>query len=333
MTESMQAIHIREPGAPNVLEPVTRPIPVPGDDEVLIRVTVAGVNRPDCLQRAGLYAPPPDASDLPGLEVSGTVVALGRAVSRWRIGQRVCALTHGGGYAQYCVADAGHCLAIPDDIDDIIAAAIPETAFTVYSNVFQRGALRPGETLLVHGGSSGIGTTAIQIARALGSQVVTTAGTDEKCEFCLQLGATTAINYRKTQWHEALAQSCPNGVDVILDMVAGSYIQPNIDSLKPDGRYALIALLGGAVAEQLNVANILRKRLTFFGTTLRPQSVAAKRSIARDVEAIVMPLVATGGFVPMIYERFDLKEAARAHELMESGVHMGKIVLEVAHDG
>ncbi|MEO0575355.1 MAG: NAD(P)H-quinone oxidoreductase [Pseudomonadota bacterium] len=332
MTDTMLAVEIRESGTPDVLTPTHRPVPTPGAHEILIRVNAAGVNRPDCLQRAGLYAAPPDASDLPGLEVAGTVAAIGDRVSGWSVGQRVCALTHGGGYAQYCVADAGHCLATPDNVDDVIAAAIPETAFTVYSNVFLRAGLRPGETLLVHGGSSGIGTTAIQIARTLGSEVVITAGSDEKCAFCLDLGANHAINYKTTHWFDELAKTHPEGVDVILDMVAGSYLQPNINSLKPDGRYALIALLGGAVAEQLNVANILRKRLTFFGTTLRPQSVAAKRDIARHISDTVMPLVATGGFVPMIYERFALEDAKRAHELMESGAHMGKIVLDVAHD-
>ncbi|MEL6870772.1 MAG: NAD(P)H-quinone oxidoreductase [Pseudomonadota bacterium] len=332
LPNTMQAIAITESGGPQVLQPEQRPLPTPGPDEVLIKVHAAGVNRPDCLQRAGLYPVPPGASDLPGLEVAGVVAACGSNVSRWSPGDRVCALTHGGGYAQYCVADEGHCLAIAPHIDDVLAAAIPETAFTVYSNVFMRGALAAGETLLVHGGSSGIGTTAIQIARALGSDVVVTAGSDEKCRFCEQLGASLAINYRNSQWRNVLAEHYPQGIDVVLDMVAGHYVQDNLDSLKPDGRYALIALIGGAMVSELNVAALLRKRLTFFGTTLRPQSVAAKRRIAQQVEQQVMPLVASGGFVPMIYERFELDDAAAAHQLMESGAHMGKIVLNVRHD-
>ncbi|MEM9171713.1 MAG: NAD(P)H-quinone oxidoreductase [Pseudomonadota bacterium] len=329
MANTMQAIEISQPGGPEVLRPVTRSIPEPLDHQVLIKVHAAGVNRPDCLQRAGAYPAPPDASDLPGLEVAGEIVAIGTRVHQWRIGGRVAALTHGGGYAEYCVADASHCLAIPDNIDYVLAAAVPETAFTVYSNVWMRAALKRHETLLVHGGSSGIGSTAIQIARALGSAVVVTAGSDEKCAFCEQLGAALAINYRDKPWQEVLAAHYPDGVDVILDMVAGSYVQSNLDSLKTDGRYALIALIGGAKLESLNVASILRKRLTFFGTTLRPQSSQAKARIATQVQRDVMPLVASGGFVPMIYQRFALQEATQAHALMESGEHMGKIVLTV----
>ncbi|MEM8548724.1 MAG: NAD(P)H-quinone oxidoreductase [Pseudomonadota bacterium] len=327
MPQTMQAIEISAPGGPEVLQLTNRERPQPGPGEVLIRVRAAGINRPDCLQRAGLYPPPPDASDLPGLEVAGEIAAVGTDVTNWQPGDRVAALTHGGGYAAYCVAAAGHCLGIPDGIDDVTAAAIPETAFTVYSNVWMRAGLKPGETLLVHGGSSGIGSTAIQIARALGSPVITTAGTDEKCRFCEELGATLAINYRTEQWADVIQAQAADGIDVILDMVGGAYASDNLACLNTDGRYALIALLGGAKVDVLNIAPILRNRLTFFGTTLRPQSVAAKAEIARAVEQDVMPLVASGDFVPMIHARFPLANAADAHALMESGTHMGKIVL------
>lgn len=328
----MQAIEITSPGGPEVLKPVVRPQPSPMPDQVLIRVHAAGVNRPDCLQRMGLYPVPPGASDLPGLEVAGEIVAVGDDVERWRIGDHVCALTHGGGYAQYCVAHAWHCLPVPDGMSMAHAAAIPETAFTVYSNVWMRCAIQPGESLLVHGGSSGIGSTAIQMAKAKGHTVVVTAGSEEKCNFCKQLGADIAINYRDVNWRDALEQAMPDGIDVILDMVGGSYVQPNLDSLKPDGRYALIALIGGAVVQELNIAGILRKRLTFLGSTLRPQTDLAKAAIAKQLEQDIWPLLSIGAVVPMIYETFALADAAKAHALMESGDMMGKLVLTTSDD-
>lgn len=330
MSETMQAVEITQPGGPEVLTLTERPIPAPGPDEVVIRVAAAGVNRPDCLQRAGLYPVPPGASDLPGLEVAGTVSAIGSNVTQWQTGDKVCALTHGGGYAQYCAVDAGHCLAIPDGLSMQHAAAFPETGFTVYLNVWMRAALQSGESLLVHGGSSGIGSTAIQMAKAFGHDVIITAGTDEKCDFCRQLGADLAINYKSDDWHEALMTARPDGVDVILDMVAGDYVQRNLDSLKLDGRLSMIALLRGPTVRELNVANILRKRLSFMGSTLRPQTVAAKREIAGHLARDIVPLLAAGSVVPMIYETFDLADAAAAHTLMESGDMMGKLVLNVA---
>lgn len=327
--KNMRAVAISTSGGPEVLKLETRLIPDIAATEVLVRVHAAGINRPDCFQRAGLYAAPPDASDLPGLEVAGEVVAVGGQTSRWEIGDRVCGLTHGGGYAEYVAIDAGHCLPIPEGIDWTHAAALPETIFTVYSNVWMRAAMKRGESFLVHGGSSGIGSTAIQIAKALGNTVITTAGTEEKCDFCRALGADLVINYREQDWHAEVKTAYPKGIDVVLDMVAGAYVDKNLDVLALDGRYSLIALLGGAVAESVNVANILRKRLTFTGSTLRPQSVAQKAQIAAGIERDVWPLLATGGLVPMIYERFPLEDAAKAHALMESGEHMGKIVLTV----
>lgn len=329
MSDMMQAIEIREPGGPDVLHAAQRPIPTPGDDEVLIKVAAAGVNRPDCLQRAGLYPVPPGASDLPGLEVAGTVAACGSNVTAWQTGDAVMALTHGGGYAEYCLADAGHCLAVPEGMSMQHAAAFPETGFTVYLNVWMRATLQPGESLLVHGGSSGIGSTAIQMAKARGHEVIITAGSDEKCQFCSQLGADLAINYNEGDWQAALLASYPDGVDVILDMVAGDYVQKNLDSLRLDGRLSMIALLRGAVVSELNVANILRKRLSFMGSTLRPQSVEAKREIASGLARDVVPLLAAGSVVPMIYETFHLADAAKAHTLMESGDMMGKLVLTI----
>ncbi|MEN7342439.1 MAG: NAD(P)H-quinone oxidoreductase [Pseudomonadota bacterium] len=326
----MQAIEISEPGGPEVLIPTERPVPTPKDNEVLIRVFAAGVNRPDCFQRAGLYPAPPGASDLPGLEVSGEVVAIGASVTRWRIGDRVAALTHGGGYAAFVVAHEQHCLTVPDNLDMTLAAAVPETAFTVYSNVWMRGRLSAGQTLLVHGGSSGIGSTAIQLAKAHGSRVITTAGSEAKCQFCEALGADVSINYKQEDWAEAVAAAAPDGVDVILDMVAGDYTAKNLSVLAMDGRYVVIALLGGPIANDVNMGLVLRKRLVVTGSTLRPQTDAQKAAIAAACEKAVVPLLANGGFVPMIYETFALKDAAKAHALMESGEHMGKIVLRVS---
>ena len=325
----MRAIEIVEPGGPEVLQLTELDIPEPGPDEVLIAVSAAGVNRPDVLQREGKYPLPPDASPLPGLEVSGRVVASGSNVTRFFSGDRVMALTHGGGYAEYCVADASHCLAIPDELSDIEAAAVPETFFTVWYNAFTRGGLQQGETLLVHGGSSGIGTTAIQLANALGSRVIVTAGSDEKCRFCTDLGADAAINYREEDWPtRVVEENYGNGPDVILDMVAGSYMQKNLDVLARDGRYVIIAFLQGPSAE-LNMRAVLGKRLTITGSTLRPQSVAEKAEIAGALQTDVLPLLESGRVRPVIYETFSLADAAKAHALMETSKHMGKIVLQV----
>lgn len=329
MTETMRVAEISTPGGPEVLVAGTRPVPEPGPDEVLIRVAAAGVNRPDCLQRAGLYPPPPGASDLPGLEVAGEVAATGSNVTRWQPGDIVCALTHGGGYAEFVRAHGDHCLPVPERLTPAQAAALPETAFTVYFNVWMRAGLRSGDSLLIHGGSSGIGTTAIQFAKALGHDVIVTAGSDEKCAFCRELGADVAINYREGDWRQALSEARPDGVDVILDMVAGPYTQKNIDSLRLDGRCAIIALVGGAVADGVNMASILRKRLTITGSTLRPQPDAVKADIATRLERDLWPLVSVGSMTPVIHATFPLAQAAEAHALMERGDHMGKIVLTV----
>jgi len=329
MTDTMRAISIVEPGGPEVLQLVSSEIPQPGDQDVLIKVKAAGVNRPDVLQRQGLYPLPPGASPLPGLEVAGEVVALGAKASTLRIGDRVMALTHGGGYAEYCCANELHCLTVPENLSDLEAAAIPETFFTVFYNVFTRGRLAAGETILIHGGSSGIGTTAIQLAKMHGCKVLVTAGNDKKCKFCLELGADVAMNYRNEDWEKlSVEASAGNGPDVILDMVAGSYMQKNLNILARDGRYVMIAFLQGPSAE-LNMRPVLGKRLTITGSTLRPQSDAEKAAIARDLREKVLPLLESGKVKPIIYHSFPLAEASRAHELMESSHHMGKIVLEV----
>lgn len=330
MTDTMQAIGIAEPGGPEVLQVITCEVPQPGDDDVLIKVKAAGINRPDLLQRQGLYPVPPDASPLPGLEIAGEVVAKGKLVSTLNIGDRVMALTHGGGYAEYCRANELHCLRVPDNLTDIEAAAIPETFFTVYYNVFTRGALAEGESILIHGGSSGIGTTAIQLAKAHGCKVLVTAGNEKKCKFCLKLGADVAMNYRQDDWEQiAVEASGGIGPDVILDMVAGTYMQKNINILARDGRYIIIAFLQGPTAE-LNMRPVIGKRLTITGSTLRPQTDAEKAEIANDLRENVLPLLESGSVKPIIYHSFPLAEASRAHELMESSHHMGKIVLEVA---
>jgi len=324
---TMRAVTIREAGPPGVLQIESVPCPNVAGEDVLIRVEAAGVNRPDVLQRQGKYPVPADASPLPGLEVAGRIVAVGSEVRRWQIGDTVMALTHGGGYAEYCRAHADHCLAQPAALSAIEAAAVPETFFTVWYNVFTRCRLAPGETLLVHGGSSGIGTTAIQLARAFGSSVITTAGSTDKCRFCEELGADLAIDYRADDWQEAvLEHTGGRGVDVILDMVSGPYVQKNLDCLASEGRYAIIAFLLGPVAE-LNLRVILARRLTVTGSTLRPQSVAAKAAIAEDLRRDVWPLLAGGRVRPVIDSTFPLDQAAAAHDLMESSRHMGKIVL------
>ena len=321
----MQVIEIAAPGEPEVLRLAERPVPVPGPGEVLIRVDHAGVNRPDALQRAGAYAPPPDASDLPGLEVSGHVAAVGPGVSRWREGDAVCALTPGGGYADYVLTDAGQVLPIPAGLEMREAAALCETFFTVWSNVFDRGGLRAGERFLVHGGSSGIGTTAIQLAHAFGARVFATAGSAEKCAACAQLGAE-AINYREADFVEVLRRA--GGADLILDMVGGSYIGRNIRALADDGRLVMIAFLESPKAE-INFAQIMARRLTVTGSTLRPRSTVEKAAIAARLEAEVWPLIAAGRVAPVMDRVFPLSEAAEAHRRLESSAHIGKIVLKV----
>lgn len=325
----MTVVEISEPGGPEVLKPASRAVPVPDPDQVLIKVAAAGVNRPDVMQRAGLYPPPPGASDLPGLEVAGTVAAIGENVNSVQVGDKVCALTPGGGYAEYCLTHADHCLPVPEGFDMVQAAALPETFFTVWTNVFDRSRLQAGETLLVHGGSSGIGTVAIQLAKAFGAQVIVTAGSEEKCQFCRDLGADHAINYKSEDWVEAVKKATDGkGVNVIFDMVAGDYIQGGINVLAPDGRYNFLAFLRGPKAE-INFRRVLTDRLTITGSTLRPQSDEAKADIAKSLHDRVWPLLEAGRVKPVIHETFPLIDAAKAHALMETSTHMGKIILEV----
>jgi NADPH:quinone reductase len=325
--EQMTAIEITAPGGPEVLRPVQRAVPRPSDGEVLIRVEAAGVNRPDVLQRRGQYPPPPGASDIPGLEVAGTVVEVGRAVARWAVADRVCALVAGGGYAEYCVAPGPQCLPIPENVDVVPAAAIPETFFTVWTNLFQRGALRPGERVLIHGGTSGIGTTAIQLAHVLGSTVFATAGSEEKCDACRRLGASVAINYRETDFVDVIRRETNgSGVDVILDIMGGDYFNRNLDCLAPDGRLVQIGLLGGATTT-LDLGRVMRRRLTITGSTLRVRTVEAKGALARDVELNVWPLLSAGRIAPVIDRTFPLTAASAAHQRMEAGEHIGKLVL------
>ena len=323
----MIGVEVTTPGGPDVLRAATLTVPTMKEGEVLVRVAAAGVNRPDCLQRAGLYPVPPDASPLPGLEIAGEVVALGPNTPRWRVGDKVVALTHGGGYAEYCTAHGTHCLPWPAGLSAAEAAGLPETCFTVQHNLFARASLKPGETVLIHGGSSGIGATAIQLAVARGSRVLTTVGNEEKQAFCRKLGAELAINYRTEDWlDEVLAATAKRGVDVVLDMVAGPYVEKNLRALAPDGRYSMIAFLQGAKAE-VNFGYVLGKRLTITGSTLRPQSKAQKAVIAREVEENIWPLIADGRYRTEVFRTFPLAEAAAAHALMEASEHMGKIVL------
>jgi NADPH2:quinone reductase len=325
----MIAIEIREPGDPDVLVPVERPRPTPGSGEVLIAVAAAGVNRPDVMQRRGHYPPPPGASEIPGLEIAGTVEKIGADVTGCRTGDRVCALVAGGGYAEYCVAPAPQCLPIPAGMTFVSAAAIPETFFTVWVNVFERGRLRAGEAVLIHGGSSGIGTTAIQLARAFGARVFATAGSAEKCAACERLGAERAINYRDTDFVAALRDlTAGRGVDVILDIVGGEYVARNLDSLAVDGRLVQIAVIGGAKA-QINLVPILQRRLTITGSTLRPRPVAEKTAIARALREHVWPLLESGVVAPVIFATYPFRDAAAAHRVMESNAHIGKLVLVV----
>ncbi len=327
--KKMRAIGISEPGAPEVLQEISTTVPQPRESEILIRVRAAGVNRPDVLQRLGMYPVPADADPLPGLEVAGEVAATGASASRWKTGDKVMALCHGGGYAEYCRVNENHCLAVPANLSLVEAAAIPETYFTVWYNVFMRAGLEAGETILVHGGSSGIGTTAIQLAKATGASVITTAGTDDKCDFCTNLGADDAINYKTSDWEQVVGElTNSKGVDVVLDMVAGPYMQRNMNVLGRDGRYVIIAFLQGSKAE-LDMRQVLGKRLTITGSTLRPQTTAEKTTIAAELQDRVLPLLDSGTIRPIIDATFPLGDAAKAHALMESSQHMGKIVLEV----
>jgi putative PIG3 family NAD(P)H quinone oxidoreductase len=322
----MNAIVIQQAGGPEVLLPHKLAVPSPAAHEVLVRVQAAGVNRPDVLMRQGKYAGTSDVSGMvPGLEIAGIVEACGAAVSRWKPGEAVCALLPAGGYAEYAVVDAAHCLPVPAGLSMVEAAALPETVFTVWHNVFQRGGLQAGETLLVHGGSSGIGTTAIQLAKALGSRVAVTAGDQAKCDACRQLGADWAINY-KTEDFEAILK--PIGLDVILDMVGGDYTAKNLKLLNDDGRLVFINAMKGASAE-FNALDVMRRRLHITGSTLRPRSAAFKADLAGEVEKHVWPLIAAGKFRPVIYQTFPLADAAAAHRLMESSAHVGKIVLQL----
>ena len=325
----MIAIEITTPGDPEVLTPAERPVPSPGRDELLIKVAAAGVNRPDVMQRRGKYPPPPGASDIPGLEVAGTVSAVGDGVREFRVGDRVCALVSGGGYAEYCVAPAPQCLPVPQSLDLTSAAAIPETYFTVWTNVFDRGRLRSGESMLVHGGSSGIGTTAIQLARARGARVFATAGSDEKCRACEQLGAERCINYRDADFVAAVREATTGrGVDLVLDMIGAEYFSRNLEVLAVDGRLVEIATQRGAKAE-LNIALVMQRRLTITGSTLRARSVAEKGIVAAQVHEHVWPLLESGTVKPLIFATFPLREAAAAHRLLEAGTHVGKLVLLV----
>ena len=339
LPEMMRAIEIAQPGGPEVLRPAMRPLPTPGPGEVLIKVAAAGVNRPDVQQRTGNYNPPPGTTDIPGLEVAGTIVALGEPDSMaelaglspdplsWEIGDTVCALVAGGGYAEYCVAPALQCLPVPEGYSMVEAAALPETYFTVWTNVFDRGRLKPGEVFLVHGGTSGIGTTAIQLARQFEARVFATAGSDEKCRVCEDLGAERGINYKTEDFAKILKDSC-GGADLILDMVGAPYLEKNLDALRTEGRLVIIAVLGGAKAD-LFIPTLMMKRLTVTASTLRPRSVMQKALIGRDLYREVWPLLAARTVQPLIHETMKLEDAAKAHALMESSTHIGKIMLEI----
>ncbi|WP_332692678.1 NAD(P)H-quinone oxidoreductase [Bosea sp. (in: a-proteobacteria)] len=329
LPQTMTAIGFEAPGGPEVLKPQQRPLPQPGPGEVLVAVAIAGVNRPDVLQRMGGYAPPPGASDIPGLEIAGTVVALGEGVSRFRLGDQLCGLVAGGGYAQYAAVHESNALPVPAGLSLEEAGAIPETYFTVWTNVFQRGGLKSGERFMVHGGTSGIGTTAIQLAKAFGATVLATAGSDEKCQACRDLGADHAINYR-TEDFVAAAKTATRGrgVDLTLDMVGGDYISRNYEAAAESGRIVQIAFLNGPKAE-VDFRRLMMKRLTHTGSTLRPRTIAEKAAIAAELEAKVWPLLAQGRCKPVIHARFPLAQAAEAHRLMESNAHIGKIVLTI----
>jgi NADPH:quinone reductase len=323
----VRVIEIAEFGPPDGLKVGERPMPRPGPGEVLIKVVAAGVNRPDVIQRYGKYPPPPGASDILGLEVAGHIADRGEGVAQWRDGDAVCALVAGGGYAEYCVAPQGQCLRPPDTLSLVEAAAVPETFFTVWTNVFERGRLQANETILVHGGSSGIGTTAIQLAREFGARVFATAGSEEKCAACRTLGASLAVNYRTTDWVKAFKDATSDrGVDIILDMVGGEYVARNLDLLAVEGRLVQIAFLKSSKVE-LDLMQVMRRRLTITGSTLRPRSADEKGQIARALEEKVWPLIEAGRVKPIIHAEFPLERAAAAHRMMEAGEHIGKIVL------
>ena len=329
LQKEMIAIAISEPGGPEVLKPVTMKVPEPATGEVLIRVAAAGVNRPDVIQRKGHYPAPPGASPLPGLEVSGTVVALGEGVGPEWIGRRICALTNGGGYAEYCVAPVGQCLDVPDSLSMVEAAALPETLFTVWGNLFNRGFAREGEKVLVHGGTSGIGTMAIMLGKLFGLTVIVTCGSDQKCTAARQVGADHAINYKSQDFVEEIKKITDGqGVDIVLDMVAGDYVARNLQCLKEDGRHVTIAVQGGAQAT-LNMAQIMMKRLILTGSTLRPQSTERKALLGDELHRYVWPDIEAGKLKPVMDECFALADAAKAHAHMEAGDHIGKIVLTV----
>jgi len=325
----MKAIVITQPGAPEVLQLTERPKPTFTADEVLVKVAGAGINRPDVFQRKGNYPPPAGApQDIPGLEIAGTIVEIGANVTRWKVGDKVCALVMGGGYAEYCNVPTGQCLPIPENLSFIEAASLPETFFTIWSNVFDRGYLQKGESLLVHGGSSGIGVTAIQMAKALGSTVYATAGSDEKCRFCEELGAAKAINYKTENFAEVIKQlTNDKGVDVILDMIGGDYTAPNLQSLADDGRLVFINTMKGKDVN-IDLSVVMRKRLTITGSMLRSREVSFKAAIARNLEKNIWPLLKSGEIKPIIYKVFPADQAAAAHRLMESSEHIGKIVLD-----
>lgn len=327
--QNMMAIEISKPGPPEVLKPATRPCPAPGPGEVLVRVAAAGVNSPDLKQRAGSYPPPPGATDLPGLEVAGTVVECAAGIDAWKVGDSVCALTNGGGYAEYCVVPAGQCLPVPRGLDMVPAAALPETFFTVWNNVVLRVGLKEGEIFLVHGGAGGIGTAAIQIARELGARVFATAGSAEKCAVCERLGAERAINYRTDDFVEVVKGTTPNrGADVILDMIGGDYLPRNVKALAADGRLVSIAFDRGSKAE-VDFMPVMLKRLTITGSTLRPRPAEFKAEIARGLRKRIWPAIEAGRIAPVIHATYPLADAAEAHRAMEAGGHIGKIVLTV----
>ena len=323
---SQTSIEITQPGGPEVLQATSRDMPVPTDSQVLIKVAAAGVNRPDVFQRMGFYPPPPGVTDIPGLEASGTMVAIGSGVQRWKVGDQVCALLSGGGYAEYAVAEESICLPIPEGLSLTDAAALPETCFTVWHNLFERAELQAGEWLLVHGGSSGIGTTAIQMASAMGIKVIATAGSDEKCAACEKLGAVKAINYRQQDFVQACQEITGTGVNVILDMVGGDYVQQNFAACAPKARIVNIAFLRGSKVE-VDLLPLMLKQLVLTGSTLRAQPIENKARIAAGVESQVWPLIAQGKFKPVINSRFPLAQASEAHTLMESNQHIGKLLL------
>ncbi len=329
LPQTMTAIEISAPGGPEVLRSCQRPIPAPGPGEVLLKVAFAGVNRPDVIQRKGLYPPPPGASDIPGLEVSGTVVAMGGGVDAHEMGHRLCALVSGGGYAEYALARFEHCLPVPAALTMAEAAALPETLFTVWHNVFERAYASDGETILIHGGTSGIGSMAIKLGKMFGLMVIVTCGSDEKCAAAMALGADHAINYASTDFVEEVKKIAGGaGVHIVLDMVAGSYVARNLQCLREDGRHVTIAVQGGMVAE-INMAYIMSRRLTLTGSTLRPRSAEFKALLAQEIYNTVWPIVSDGGLRPEMDKSFALTDAAAAHAHMESGAHVGKIVLQV----